>query len=90
MALGGGVSEGFFLKGVIQLLVLGPVELKVMGVNTSAIAIGVREGASRLKHLDGRLLWLQQRQQLGGLQLRCAREHKSVRFGDKGAWKMQS
>jgi hypothetical protein len=63
-------AEGLFLKAIIQHLVNGTVELKVMGDNTSAIAIGTREGVSRLKHLDGRLLWLQQRQQLGDLQLR--------------------
>ena len=70
VALVGGASEGLFLKAVVQHLVCGVVELKVLGDNTSAIAIGMREGVSRLKHLDGRLLWMQQRQQLGDLQLR--------------------
>eukprot|EP00435_Cladocopium_sp_Y103_P052141 s939_g16.t1 len=70
VALVSGASEGLFLKAIIQHLVLGPVELKVMGDNTSSISIAMREGVSRIKHLDGRLLWLQQRQQRGELQLR--------------------
>ena len=70
VALVGGASEGLFLRAVIQHLVDGEVELKIYGDNTSSIAVASRDGVGRLKHVSGRLLWIQQRQQCGDLQLR--------------------
>ena len=59
VALVGGCSEGLLVKAV---LVDGPVALKVYCDNNAAVAIANKEGVGRVKHLDGRLLWLQQRQ----------------------------
>ena len=70
VALVGGASEGLFIKAVVEHLVDGKVELKVLGDNTASIAIAARDGVCRLKHVSGRLLWIQQRQQRGELQLR--------------------
>ena len=66
----GGTSEGLFLRAVVAHLVDGDVEVKVYGDNTSSIAVASRDGVGRLKHVSGRLLWIQQRQQCGDLQLR--------------------
>lgn len=35
----------------------------MLGDNTASIAIAARDGVCRLKHVSGRLLWIQQRQQ---------------------------
>ena len=70
VALVGGASEGLLLKAVIQHLVNGEVELKLFGDNTASIALASKDGVGKLKHVSGRLLWIQQRQQLGDLQLR--------------------
>ena len=38
------------------------MELKIYGDNPSYMAIAAKDGIGRVKHLDGRLLWIQQRQ----------------------------
>ena len=38
------------------------VMLKLYPDNTSAVAIAAKEGVSKIKHLSGKLLWVQQRQ----------------------------
>ena len=50
------------MKAVIKFLTGKNVELKVYCDNNAAMAIGCKEGVGRIKHLGGRLLWLQQRQ----------------------------
>ena len=62
VALVSGASEGLFLKAVIEHLTQEKVVLVVYGDNNSSPAIAQREGVGKLKHLSGRLLWLQQRQ----------------------------
>eukprot|EP00435_Cladocopium_sp_Y103_P016276 s3110_g4.t1 len=60
-ALVSGASEGLLVKAVAQHLTGETVDLKVYSGNTSCVAAAQKEGAGRVKHLDGRLLWLQQR-----------------------------
>ena len=62
VALVSGASEGLLLKTVIEHLTQEKVVLVVYGDNSSSLAIAQREGVGKLKHLSGRLLWLQQRQ----------------------------
>ena len=62
VALVSGASEGLLLKAVIERLTQEKVVLVVYGDNSSSLAIAQREGVGKLKHLSGRLLWLQQRQ----------------------------
>ena len=62
IALVSGASEGLLVKAVLEHLTGEEVNLKVYSDNTSCVAVAQREGVGRIKHLDGRLLWLQQRQ----------------------------
>jgi hypothetical protein len=62
VALVSGASEGLFVCAVLRHLVGDKVELKIYGDNTSCMAIAAKDGVGRVKHLDGRLLWIQQRQ----------------------------
>ena len=61
-ALVSGASEGLLLKAVLEHLVGPNVEMKLYADNTSAVAIASKEGVSKIKHLSGKLLWVQQRQ----------------------------
>ena len=62
VALVSGASEGLLLKAVLEHLVGSNVEMKLYADNTSAVAIASKEGVSKIKHLSGKLLWVQQRQ----------------------------
>ena len=62
IALVSGASEGLLVRAVLQHLTGETVDLKVYSYNTSCVAVAQKEGVGRIKHLDGRLLWLQQRQ----------------------------
>ena len=62
VALVSGASEGLLLRAVLAHLVGPAVEMKLYADNTSAVAIANKEGVGRIKHLDGKLLWVQQRQ----------------------------
>ena len=61
VALVSGASEGLLLKAVLEHLVGPNVEMKLYADNTSAVAIASKEGVSKIKHLSGKLLWVQQR-----------------------------
>ena len=50
------------LKAAVEHLTGEQVKLVIYGDNSSSIAIAQKEGVGKLKHLSGRLLWLQQRQ----------------------------
>eukprot|EP00435_Cladocopium_sp_Y103_P046766 s1727_g13.t1 len=57
-----GAAEGLLVAAVLRHVVNEPVELKVYADNNAAVCIASREGGvGRLRHLDGRLLWVQQR-----------------------------
>ena len=62
VALVSGACEGLLLRAVLQHLVGENVQLKLYGDNTSCMAIAAKEGVCKVKHLSGRLLWIQQRQ----------------------------
>ena len=62
VALVSGASEGLLIKAVMEHLVGNFVELKLYADNTAAVSIASKEGVSKIKHLDGKLLWIQQRQ----------------------------
>ena len=62
VALVSGASEGLLLKAAVEHLTGEQVKLVIYGDNNSSIAIAQKEGVGKLKHLSGRLLWLQQRQ----------------------------
>ena len=62
VALVSGASEGLLLQAVLTHLVGPNVELKLYADNTSAVAIASKEGVGRIKRLDGKLLWIPQRQ----------------------------
>ena len=62
VALVSGACEGLLLKAVLTHLVGDHVMLKLYPDNTSAVAIAAKEGVSKIKHLSGKLLWVQQRQ----------------------------
>ena len=62
VALVSGASEGSLLKAAVEHLTGEQVKLVIYGDNSSSIAIAQKEGVGKLKHLSGRLLWLQQRQ----------------------------
>ena len=62
VALVSGASEGLLLKAAIEHLTGEPVKLVVYGDNSSSLATAQNKGVGKLKHLSGRLLWLQQRQ----------------------------
>ena len=62
VALVSGASEGLLLKAAVEHLTGEQVKLVIYGDNSSSIAIAQKEGVGKLKHLSGRLLWLQQRQ----------------------------
>ena len=57
-----GECEGLLLKAVLTHLVGDGVMLKLYADNTSAVAVAAKEGVSKIKHLSGKLLWVQQRQ----------------------------
>ncbi|CAL1169286.1 unnamed protein product [Cladocopium goreaui] len=61
VALVSGACEGLLLRAVLQLLLGENVQLKLYGDNTSCMAIAAKEGVCKVKHLSGRLLWIQQR-----------------------------
>ena len=61
-ALVSGANEGLLVKAVLRHLTGETVELKVYSDNTSCVAVAQKEGIGRIKHLDDRLLWLQQGQ----------------------------
>ena len=60
VALVSGACEGLLLKAVLTHLVGDHVMLKLYADNTSAVAIAAKEGLSKIKHLSGKLLWVQQ------------------------------
>ena len=62
VALVSGACEGLLLRAVLTHLVGEKVELKIYGDNSSSLAIAEKEGVCRVKHMSGRLLWVQQRQ----------------------------
>ena len=62
VALVSGASEGLLLKAAVEHLTGEQVKLVIYGDNSSSIAIAQKEGVGKLKHLSGRLLWLQPRQ----------------------------
>ena len=62
VALVSGAAEGLLIAAVLRHVVNEAVELKVFADNNAAVCIASREGGvGRLRHLDGRLLWIQQR-----------------------------
>ena len=62
MVLVSGAAEGLLVAAVLRHLVDEQMELKIYADNNAAVCIASREGGvGRLCHLDGRLLWVQQR-----------------------------
>ena len=77
-----GACESLLLKAVLTHLVGDYVMLKLCADNTSAVAIAAKEGVSKIKHLSGKLLWVQQPRQ--GLQAaEAGHNHKPIRCGNK-------
>ena len=53
----------FLFAAILRHVVKEPVQLKVYADNSAAVCIASRQGGvGRIRHLDGRLLWIQQRQ----------------------------
>ena len=61
VALVAGASEGLLLKAVLENLTGQKVKLVLWCDNSAAVAICHREGVGKIKHLEGKLMWLQQR-----------------------------
>ena len=70
VALVAGASEGLLLKSVLENLTGMAIRLVMWCDNSAAVAICHREGVGKIKHLDGKLMWLQQRVGRGDIEIR--------------------
>lgn len=52
--------EGIFLRAVFQFMSREPCELQLKVDNSATRQMAQRRGVGKVRHLDGRLLWLQQ------------------------------
>lgn len=59
-ALVGGAAEAMYVKAVVEWI-SGPALLLVFSDNSAARALACREGVGKIRHLHGKLLWLQQK-----------------------------
>ena len=64
-----GGSEGIGLKNIVKDLG-ETVELIILEDSSASIGIGSREGTGRIKHLEARQLWIQEKSSNGDLQLK--------------------
>ena len=63
VALVSGAAESFLIAAILRHVVKEPVQLKIYADNSAAVCSASRQGGvGRIRHFDGRLLWIQQRQ----------------------------
>ena len=55
----GGCCDGIFIRSCLQLLVSGEVEHHQFTYNSAARQLISRQGVGRIRHLSGKLLWMQ-------------------------------
>ena len=70
MAASEGIKEALLLQEVLMFVGLGHYEIEVKVDSSAAHAFFHRRGVGRMKHIDSRILWLQDLIAAGGARLR--------------------
>ncbi|CAE7034980.1 unnamed protein product [Symbiodinium sp. CCMP2592] len=60
-ALVSAACDGIYLKRVLEYLLELPVDLLMRTDNSSCRQISLKQGVSKIRHLDGRFLWIQEK-----------------------------
>ncbi|CAE7249315.1 unnamed protein product [Symbiodinium sp. CCMP2592] len=60
-ALVSAACDGVYLKRVLEYLLELPVDLLMRTDNSSCRQISLKQGVSKIRHLDGRFLWIQEK-----------------------------
>ena len=77
--------DALYIRHILQFLLSEPPEQVLRVDNTAAIAISTKLGTSRLKHIEGNLLWLQSKVSSQIVNLRSVSIHYNVAdVGTKG------
>ena len=63
------LCDGIYLRRCVKFLTDSDVEHFLLVVSSSARQIAMRQGAGKLKHVSGKLLWIQQIVMEGKVQL---------------------
>ena len=74
-----GGSEGLGLKNIVKDLG-EPTELVILEDSSASIGIGSREGTGRIKHLEARQLWVQEKVTNGDMTLK--KIPRKINFSD--------
>ena len=70
MAASEGIQEALLLQEVLMFVGLGHYEIEIKLDNSAAHAFFHRRGVGRMKHIDSRILWLQDWIAAGGVRLK--------------------
>ena len=70
MAASEGIKEALLLQEVLMLAGLGHSEIEIKVDSSAAHAFFHRRGVGRMKHIDSRILWLQDWIAAGGVRLK--------------------
>ena len=70
MAASEGIKEALLLQEVLMFVGLGHYEIEIKVDSSAAHAFFHRRGVGRMKHLDSRILWLQDLTAAGGVRLK--------------------
>ena len=77
--------DALYIRHILQFLLTEPPEQVLRVDNTAVIAISTKLGTSRLKHIEGKLLWLQSKVSSRIVNLRSVSTHYNVAdVGTKG------
>ncbi|CAE7242878.1 unnamed protein product [Symbiodinium sp. CCMP2592] len=68
-ALVSAACDGIYLKRVLEYLLELPVDLLMRTDNASCRQISLKQGVSKIRHLDGRFLWVQEKTADGTLKV---------------------
>ena len=78
-AASAGTCDGLYLHHIIAFLCDDDVSCLVLHTDNSAVKmLSVKLGAGRLRHIKGRLLWLQDKVAAGDLQIKQVRTSQNV------------
>ena len=70
MAASEGIKEALLLQEVLMFVGLGHYEIEIKVDSSAAHAFFHRRGVGRMKHIDSRILWLQDLTAAGGVRLK--------------------
>ena len=73
-----GAAEALFLRGVLAFLGWAAAPVRVLGDSSAAIGVACRLGAGRLRTIDLRTLWLQQKTASGDIKMEKVPGQKNV------------